>query len=79
GREYYFISEEKFNEMIENNELLEHANVHGNYYGTPIKFVEEMISKGKIVILEIDVQGAEQVRNNFENAVNVFVIPPKKS
>lgn len=79
GRDYYFINEEKFNDMINNGELLEYANVHGNFYATPRKFVEDNIAKGYIVVLEIDVQGAEQVRNNFNNTVNVFVIPPKKT
>ncbi len=79
GKEYYFIDKKKYDEMVENDELLEHAEVHGNFYGTPRKFVEDNIADGKIVILEIDVQGAEQVRNNFKNTVNVFVIPPRKS
>lgn len=78
GREYFFKTKEEFEELIKNDQLLEYAIVHGNYYGTPKKFVEENISLGKVVILEIDVQGAEQVREKFENQVSVFVIPPRK-
>ena len=78
GREYFFKTKEEFEELIKNDQLLEYAIVHGNYYGTPKKFVEKNISLGKVVILEIDVQGAEQVREKFENQVSVFVIPPRK-
>lgn len=78
GREYFFIDLDKFGDMVANDQLLEYARVHGNNYGTPKEFVEEQIAKGKIVILEIDVQGAAQVRQNFDNAVYVFVIPPRK-
>lgn len=78
GREYFFIDKEKFESMKNNGELLESASVHDNFYGTPRKFVEDNIKAGKTVILEIDVQGAEQVRNNFDDSINVFVIPPKK-
>jgi len=78
GREYFFKTKEEFEELIKNDQLLEYATVHGNYYGTPKKFVEENIKSGKVVILEIDVQGAEQVRKKFDNQVSVFVIPPRK-
>ncbi|XNR87001.1 guanylate kinase [Helcococcus ovis] len=78
GREYFFKTVEEFNELVNNNALLEHAVVHGNKYGTPKHFVEEKIKEGKIVILEIDFQGAIQVMNNFDNAVYVFVLPPRK-
>lgn len=78
GREYFFISNEEFGAMVGREELLEHARVHDNYYGTPRKFVEDNIKQGKVVILEIDVQGAQQVRENFKNTVSVFVIPPRK-
>lgn len=79
GREYFFVDKDKFDKMKKNNKLLESAQVHDNFYGTPRKFVEDSIKEGKTVILEIDVQGAEQVRDNFDDAVNVFVIPPKKA
>lgn len=78
GTDYIFKSKEDFEKLIEDNELLEYANVHGNYYGTPRKFVEDNINNGKIVLLEIDVQGSSQVRDNFKNMVSVFVLPPKK-
>lgn len=78
GRDYFFKSLDEFGDMVSNDELLEYARVHNNNYGTPKKFVEEQIAKGKVVILEIDVQGAAQVRQNFDNAVYVFVIPPRK-
>lgn len=76
--EYFFKSEEEFNELVENNKLLEHAVVHGNSYGTPIEFVEKNIEEGKVVILEIDVQGATQIRKNYDDGVYIFVLPPKK-
>lgn len=78
--DYFFKTKEEFQELIDNNKLLEYANVHGNYYGTPKHFVEEKIKEGKIVLLEIDVQGGLQVRENFEDdALSIFVLPPKKS
>lgn len=77
GKDYVFISLEEFAKMRENNQLLENASVHDNFYGTPKKFVEEQINKGKIVILEIDVQGARQIKENFDNAIYVFVLPPR--
>lgn len=78
GVEYFFKTKEEFEHLIKNDQLLEYANVHGNLYGTPRDFVEENINKGKIVILEIDVQGSLQIKENFENTVNVFVLPPRK-
>lgn len=76
GVDYFFISKEKFLEMVKNSEFLEWAEVHGNLYGTPKSFVEENIKKGKRIILDIDVQGALQVKRNFEEAVFIFVAPP---
>lgn len=76
GVNYFFVDDEKFNEMISNNEFLEYANVHGNWYGTPIKFVTDEIEKGEIVILEIDVQGAIQIKEKYKEAVFIFLIPP---
>ncbi|MGF0039246.1 guanylate kinase [Peptoniphilaceae bacterium SGI.131] len=77
GVDYFFKSKEEFEDLIKNKKLLEHAYVHGNYYGTPLDFAQEKIKEGKIVILEIDVQGAMQVRKCFDNAAYVFVIPPR--
>ncbi|MBO8160865.1 MAG: guanylate kinase [Thermosipho sp. (in: Bacteria)] len=76
GVDYFFVSKEKFMKMIENSEFLEWAEVHGNLYGTPKKFVLENIEKGKRIILDIDVQGALQVKKNFDDAVFIFVAPP---
>lgn len=78
GKDYFFKTKDEFEDLIHNQELLEYAIVHGNYYGTPKKFVEENIKQGKVVLLEIDVQGGAQVRGNFDNTVSVFVLPPKK-
>lgn len=76
GKNYFFIDEDEFKEMVKRDEFLEHARVHNNYYGTPKDFVVEEIDKGDIVLLEIDVQGAMQVKDNYENAVFVFLLPP---
>jgi len=77
GRDYFFITLEEFAKMREEKKLLENASVHDNFYGTPKSFVEEKINEGKIVILEIDVQGAKQIKENFDNAIYVFVMPPR--
>lgn len=77
GKDYSFVSVADFDKMKEEKLLLEDAIVHNNKYGTPRAFVEEKIKEGKIVILEIDVQGAKQIKENFDNAVFVFVLPPR--
>ncbi|MBQ1901369.1 MAG: guanylate kinase [Lachnospiraceae bacterium] len=76
GREYFFKTKEEFESMIENKELLEYANFNGNYYGTPKAYVEKLVNEGKDVILEIEVQGALQVRDIFPEALLLFVTPP---
>ncbi|WP_038042691.1 guanylate kinase [Thermosipho africanus] len=76
GVDYFFVSRDKFIEMREKGEFLEWAEVHGNLYGTPKKFVLENIEKGNRIILDIDVQGALQVKRNFDDAVFIFVAPP---
>ncbi len=76
GLNYFFIEEDDFKEKIENNKFLEYANVHNNLYGTPREFVINEIEKGEIVLLEIDVQGAMQVKKNYKNVVFVFLLPP---
>jgi guanylate kinase len=76
GRDYFFTSEEDFHKMRENNALLEHAVYVGNYYGTPRNYVEEQIAQGKIVVLEIEVYGALQVKEKFPAAVLIFLMPP---
>ena len=76
GVSYFFVSKERFEEAISNGELVEYANYVGNYYGTPKKNVEDMLEQGKDVILEIEMQGAMQVKTRFPDAVLVFVTPP---
>ena len=76
GENYFFATREEFEKMVEKDELLEHAFVHTNYYGTPKKFVFDEIEKGEIVLLEIDVQGALQIKEKYKEAVFIFLIPP---
>ncbi len=76
GQDYWFISEQEFQERIDKSLLLEHAEVFGHLYGTPRDKVEEAVQAGKSVILEIDVQGAKQALVIFPNAVMIFVLPP---
>lgn len=77
GMHYFFKTEEEFKAMIERNEFLEYMHVfQTNYYGTPRSFVEEQLSRGIDVILEIDVQGAMKVKKAFPNAVMIFIAPP---
>jgi guanylate kinase len=76
GVNYFFVDEEKFTNMVNDNEFLEYAKVHYNYYGTPKKFVLEKIEKGEVVVLEIDVQGALQVKEAYPEAVSIFLVPP---
>ncbi len=76
GREYYFIDEQPFQEMVERNEFVEWARVYGNLYGTPWKSLTEKIDQGIDVLLEIDVQGAMQVKKRFEDSVSIFILPP---
>ncbi|WP_313756621.1 guanylate kinase [Tissierella sp.] len=76
GTNYFFIDREEFNRKIENGEFLEYAYVHTNYYGTPRDFVVDKIDNGETVLLEIDVQGALQVKKNYSEAVLVFILPP---
>ncbi len=76
GREYFFIDETKFQEMIDRHEFVEWARVYGHLYGTPRKMLADRIDQGIDVLLEIDVQGAIQVKKKFEDAVSVFILPP---
>ncbi|MBS4871466.1 MAG: guanylate kinase [Peptoniphilus sp. oral taxon 375] len=76
GENYFFATMEEFEKMVENDELLEHAHVHTNYYGTPKEFVFNQINQGEIVLLEIDVQGALQVKDKYKEAVFIFLLPP---
>lgn len=76
GVDYYFVSKEEFEENIRNGEMLEYAKYVDNYYGTPLKYVNETLDQGKDVFLEIEVNGAMQVRANCPDAVFVFLTPP---
>lgn len=76
GVNYFFVDEKTFDEMVTKGEFLEYASVHGNKYGTPKQFIVDHVNKGEIVILEIDVQGALQVKKLYEGAVFVFLLPP---
>ena len=76
GVDYFFIDEEKFEEIVKNKGFLEYANVHGHRYGTPLNFVLDKINNGEIVILEIDVQGALQIKEKFKEAISIFLLPP---
>lgn len=76
GVHYFFKTKEEFERMIEENALLEYANFCGNYYGTPKAPIEQGVEQGKDVILEIEVQGAQQIKNIYPDAIFIFVIPP---
>ncbi|MGN0269233.1 MAG: guanylate kinase [Candidatus Weimeria sp.] len=76
GREYFFKTREEFDRMVANNEFLEHATFNGNSYGTPKAYVQKLIDEGKDVILEIEVNGALQVKKIFPDALLLFVTPP---
>lgn len=76
GKDYFFVTKEKFEEMIANDEFLEYAQYVDNYYGTPRKYVNRMLDEGKDVILEIEQQGALQVKAKRPDALLMFVMPP---
>ena len=76
GREYFFVNFERFREMVENDELLEHAEYVANRYGTPRAYVEQRMAEGMNVLLDIEVQGARQVRKKMPEAVLIFIAPP---
>lgn len=76
GKHYYFVSKEKFMDLVGQGAFLEHAEVFGNYYGTSVMGVEELTCQGVDVILEIDVQGAAQIREALPHAIGIFILPP---
>ncbi|HET9577801.1 MAG TPA: guanylate kinase [Usitatibacter sp.] len=76
GREYHFVDRERFEKMIAADDFLEHANVFGNYYGTSRRWIEQQLSGDHDVLLEIDWQGAQQVRRLFPHMVGIFIMPP---
>lgn len=78
GRDYYFISREEFERMLAKDEFLEHADVFGNYYGTAKRFLREARARGDDLLLDIDVQGAKQIKEKLPEAVSIFILPPSK-
>jgi len=76
GYEYYFVSRDEFERMLDRDEFLEHALVFGNYYGTAKRFLREAESRGNDLLLDIDVQGAEQIKKKLPEAVSIFILPP---
>ncbi len=79
GENYYFLKQEKFKEMIKKNLFLEWAQFAGNYYGTPLSSVNEKIKKGLSVLLEIEVEGAKQIKKKFPQSISIFLLPPDKA
>ena len=79
GCEYFFVTREEFEEMIRRDEFLEHADVFGNYYGTARHFLDKAKADGKDLLLDIDVQGAAQIKRKLPDAVSVFILPPNRS
>jgi guanylate kinase len=73
---YHFVSRQEFNRLIEEDELLEHAEVYGNYYGVPKEMVRQSLAQEKDVIIKVDVQGAMTIRQNLPDAVLIFLMPP---
>jgi guanylate kinase len=78
GREYYFVGRADFIDMLRRDELLEHAEVFGHYYGTARRFLRDAEQKGHDLVLDIDVQGASQIRGKLPDAVGIFILPPDR-
>ncbi|MCR5501657.1 MAG: guanylate kinase [Lachnospiraceae bacterium] len=76
GKDYFYVTKEAFEERIRDNGLIEYAQYVGNYYGTPRDYVEEQLAKGRDVILEIEIQGALKIREQYKDALLLFVMPP---
>ncbi|MBD2147792.1 guanylate kinase [Sphaerospermopsis sp. FACHB-1194] len=79
GQNYYFITRSQFEKLVAQGEFLEWAEFAGNYYGTPRAAVLEQIQSGKLVILEIELEGARQIRDSYPNALSIFILPPSFS
>ena len=79
GREYFFISRADFESMIREDDFLEYADVYGNYYGTARRFLREAQAEGTDLLLDIDVQGAAQIKSKISDAPSIFVLPPDRS
>jgi guanylate kinase len=78
GKQYHFVTMDEFNRMIAAGEFLEYANVHGNCYGTAREFLRQAGLSGRDLLLDIDVQGAAQIKRNLTDAISIFVLPPDK-
>lgn len=78
GKQYHFVPMQEFDRMVREGEFLEHANVHGNCYGTARRFLREAGKSGHDLLLDIDVQGAAQVKKNLTDAISIFVLPPDR-
>lgn len=78
GKEYFFVTKDQFEAMIKADEFLEHANVFGNYYGTAKRFLREAEERGNDLLLDIDVQGAQQIKQRLPAAVSIFILPPDR-
>jgi len=76
GKEYFFVTKDQFEAMIGSGEFLEYASVHGNYYGTARRFLKEAEASGNDLLLDIDVQGAAQVKQKIPESVSIFILPP---
>lgn len=79
GRDYHFVTPERFNEMVARGEFLEHAQVFDHHYGTGLRAVEDALAKGDLLLLEIDWQGAQQVRARLPEARGIFILPPTRA
>ncbi|CBL43745.1 Guanylate kinase (GMP kinase) [gamma proteobacterium HdN1] len=79
GINYHFVDQERFTAMLDQNDFLEHAEVFGNFYGTSRSFVAETLAHGQDVILEIDWQGAQQIRHLFPESISIFILPPSRN
>jgi guanylate kinase len=78
GKEYFFVTKEQFEAMIKADEFLEYANVFGYYYGTAKRFLRDAEARGNDLLLDIDVQGAQQVKKSIPNAASIFILPPDR-
>lgn len=79
GEDYHFVSREKFEAMVDDDRFLEYAEVFGNYYGTSVEAVQQNLATGMDVILEIDWQGAAQVRKKINDVISIFILPPSRA
>lgn len=78
GVNYHFVSQQEFTQMVDDNQFVEHAKVHGNFYGTSKEWLLKSLNNGIDIILEIDWQGAKQVREKFPHSKSIFILPPSK-